>query len=163
MANRISLDPKYVGYYALAKRVIDGLIADKGEAAAYEYLFTSKPRTPPKQPTTELEYVRYYVANEFIAYRLALGGFAAFGATNYRGYFRCRICFCRQVSAGRPLHGRLAHKRRCVTTTALGLNPLNEIGGACRLLGRSGPRPVARGPQSYPLPVGRSKPAFRMT
>lgn len=87
MANRISLDPKYVGYYALAKRVIDGLIADKGEAAAYEYLFTSKPRTPPKQPTTELEYVQYYVANEFIAYRLALGGFAAFGATNYRGYF----------------------------------------------------------------------------
>ena len=87
MANRISLDPKYQDYYALAKRVIDGLIAEKGERLAYEFLFTSKPRSAPAPPTTELEYVQYYVANEFIAYRLALGGFATFGATNYRGFF----------------------------------------------------------------------------
>jgi hypothetical protein len=26
-------------------------------------------------------------ANEFVAFRLAVGGFAAFGATNYRGFF----------------------------------------------------------------------------
>ncbi|MER9593947.1 hypothetical protein [Mesorhizobium sp. M0244] len=87
MTNRISLDPKYQDYYALAQRVIDALIAEKGEAAAYEYLFTNKPRAKPALPVTELEYVQYYVANEFIALRLALGGFSAFGALNYRGYF----------------------------------------------------------------------------
>jgi hypothetical protein len=87
MANRISLDPKYHDYYALAKGVIDGLIADNGEGPAYEYLLTNKPRAKPVAPTTEIEFVQCYVANEFVAFRLAVGGFAGFGATNYRGFF----------------------------------------------------------------------------
>ena len=90
MTNRINLDPKYRDYYVLAQKVIAELIAQKGEAAAYAYIFTNKKRIlppPPPPPQSELEYVQVYVANEFIAFRLAVGGFAAFGALNYRGYF----------------------------------------------------------------------------
>lgn len=89
MSNRIRFSPIYRDFYVLARTVIDGLIAQTGDKAkAYEMLFTQKPRvattTPPQ---TQLEFVQQYVANEFIGLRLSLGGFKAFGAINYCGYF----------------------------------------------------------------------------
>ncbi|OKO82299.1 hypothetical protein AC629_24280 [Bradyrhizobium sp. NAS80.1] len=88
MADRISLNPAYAEFYGLAKRLIDRLIARDGLPKAYESLFTNKPRhAPTAPPETELEFVQVYVANELIAWRIALGGFKAFGAINYRGYF----------------------------------------------------------------------------
>ena len=88
MTNRINLNPVYREFYAVAKRVIDRLLAEHGSPKGYEILFTNKPRRPPAgPPETELEFVQAYVVNEFIALRLALGGFKAFGAVNYCGYF----------------------------------------------------------------------------
>jgi hypothetical protein len=87
MENRISINPMYRDFYIVAKVLIDGLIAQLGEAAAYEQLFTNKPRIAPvTPPQSQLEFVQHYVANEFIGFRLALGGFKAFGAINYCGY-----------------------------------------------------------------------------
>lgn len=88
MADRININPLYRQYYVLSERVSAALVAQMGEDKAYEHIFTSKdkgPKAPP--PTTELEYVQVFVANELISLRLALGGFASFGALNYRGYF----------------------------------------------------------------------------
>jgi hypothetical protein len=88
MANRIAFNPLYSEFYAVAARVLSELIAAHGAKSAYEQFFTQKPRTSVNAPPeTELEFVQQYVANEFIALRLALGGFKAFGAINYRGYF----------------------------------------------------------------------------
>jgi hypothetical protein len=98
MANRISLHPEYERYYELAARVIAKLIADRkaeliaqgvGEAEAqtqarkdgYEELITKT------TGSSELGQVREAVSREFIVWRLALGGFLALGALNYRGYF----------------------------------------------------------------------------
>ena len=85
MCNRISLYPIYHEYYILAKKVMDGLVAERGEEAAYTLLFTdaSALQTPPKTP---LALVRQCVSNEFVAWQLALGGFKAWGAQNYCGY-----------------------------------------------------------------------------
>jgi hypothetical protein len=87
LQNRISINPMYRDFYIVAKTVIDGLIAQFGEAAAYEQVFTNKPRiAPATPPQSRLEFVQHYVANEFIGFRLALGGFKAFGAINYCGF-----------------------------------------------------------------------------
>jgi len=87
MSNRIRVNPIYRDFYVIAKGVIEGLLAQYG-AAAYEQLFTQKPRiTPTAPPQTPLEFVQQYVANEFIGLRLALGSFKTFGAINYCGYF----------------------------------------------------------------------------
>jgi hypothetical protein len=87
MENRISINPMYRDFYVVAKTVIDEFIAQFGEAA-YDQLFTQKPRIPPvAPPQTQLEFVQQYVANEFIGLRLALGSFKAFGGVNYCGYF----------------------------------------------------------------------------
>jgi hypothetical protein len=87
MANRIGINPMYRDFYVVAKTVIDQLITEHGQAA-YEVLFTQKPRiAPTAPPQTQLEFVQQYVANEFIGFRLALGSFKAFGAINYCGYF----------------------------------------------------------------------------
>lgn len=87
MANRIRINPMYRDFYVVAKTVIEELKAQYG-AAAYEQLFTQKPRiAPTAPPQTQLEFVQQYVANEFIGFRLALGSFRAFGAINYCGYF----------------------------------------------------------------------------
>ena len=88
MENRISLDPLYITFYSAAKKLIDELTAGHGLAVAYETVFAAKDRRPPTgTPESELEFIQYYVANEFIAFRLALGGFKDFGALNYCGYF----------------------------------------------------------------------------
>jgi hypothetical protein len=87
LANRIRINPIYRDFYVVAKDVINefkGQYADK----AFEQLFTQKPRlVVPAPPQTRVEFVQQYVANEFIALHLALGGFKAFGAINYCGYF----------------------------------------------------------------------------
>ncbi len=97
MANRISLESKYVEYYRIAARVIPKLVTDKiarlsaeglpeaeaqtkGRKEAYCELFTKD--TGPR----ELQQVRKVVSREFILWRLAIGGFSAFGALNYPGY-----------------------------------------------------------------------------
>jgi hypothetical protein len=82
MANRISLHPDYAGYYEVATRYITAQIAQHGEEAAYKKIFTT--RTAPSG--SELEVVKKQVSDEFIAWRLALGGFRVFGALNYRGH-----------------------------------------------------------------------------
>ena len=77
----------YRDFYIVAKAVIEELIAQFGQPAAYEQLFTNKPRiAPATPPQSRLEFVQHYVANEFIGFRLALGGFKSFGALNYCGY-----------------------------------------------------------------------------
>ena len=87
MENRITINPMYRDFYIVAKGVIEGLIKQFGEVTAYEHLFTNKPRIAPvTPPQSELEFVQHYVANEFIVFRLALGGFKAFGAINCCGY-----------------------------------------------------------------------------
>ncbi|MGM9480239.1 hypothetical protein ACS5PN_03500 [Roseateles sp. NT4] len=86
MTNRVALDPNYKDYYATARAVIDQLIAEKGEDAAYEFLFTDA-QANLAPPSTPLALTRQKVSNEFVALQMALGGFLAFGALNYPGYF----------------------------------------------------------------------------
>jgi len=85
MVNRINLRPIYQQYYMSAKQVMDQLIATYGEDQAYEFLFTDADaaKSPPETP---IAVTRQNVANEFIAWQLALGGFKAWGAINYCGY-----------------------------------------------------------------------------
>lgn len=86
MNNRIQEDPTYYSEYQNARTVIAELTEDYGEEKAYERLFTApvNPKTPPKTP---FERARIKVSNEFILFQLAVGGFKAFGAKNYLGYF----------------------------------------------------------------------------
>lgn len=85
MLNRISLRPIYREYYDCARRVTDELVARHGEDQAYALLFTDAEagRSPPETPVA---LTRQKVANEFMAWQLALGGFKAWGAMNYCGY-----------------------------------------------------------------------------
>jgi hypothetical protein len=83
MVNRVSLHPEYSGYYQVAARFIAGLIAQLGRDEAYKKIFMTE--HPPGG--SELEAVKKQVSDEFVDLRLALGGFLAFGALNYRGYF----------------------------------------------------------------------------
>ncbi|MER8823084.1 hypothetical protein NKH70_25385 [Mesorhizobium sp. M0991] len=86
--NRIELDPLYQGYYRDGAAFIDELRDKIGAAAAFNRIFANKPRIAPSGvPATMLEALQRFVANEFIALRLALGGFKSFGAVNYCGYF----------------------------------------------------------------------------
>jgi hypothetical protein len=85
IANRIRVDPRYAGEYTNAAAVLDELIAELGEPAAYDKLFTD-PAANTAPPTTRLARARQKVSNEFIALQLALGGFKAWGALNYLGY-----------------------------------------------------------------------------
>lgn len=85
MVNRINLRPIYNDYYKIAKIVMDELITEYGNDEAYEFLFTdsSAMESPPETP---LALTRQKVANEFMAWQLALGGFKSWGAKNYCGY-----------------------------------------------------------------------------
>jgi len=88
MSNRIVLNPLYQDYYSKANQLIAKLASEGTKQKAYETIFTKKDRTPPPgPPANELELVQRNVANEFVALRLALGGFLSFGALNYCGYF----------------------------------------------------------------------------
>ncbi|MDI5925232.1 hypothetical protein QBK93_11160 [Rhizobium leguminosarum] len=86
LENRINISPIYKNYYADGAEFVSSLIAELGRARAYDRLLTQKPRVAQSGiPATRLEAVQRFVANEFISLRLALGGFKAFGAINYRG------------------------------------------------------------------------------
>lgn len=85
IANRIKVDLAYAAEYDNAAEVLDELIAELGEPGAYEKLLTD-PQANISPPTTRLARARQKVSNEFVALQLALGGFKAFGATNYLGY-----------------------------------------------------------------------------
>jgi len=88
LQNRIDIDPLYTGYYREGAVVLDELIATHGAQQAFDKIFSDKPRIAPAGlPSTPLESLQRFVANEFIALRLALGGFKTFGALNYCGYF----------------------------------------------------------------------------
>jgi hypothetical protein len=86
MENRIALNPIYAAFYEAARILIDQLIAQMGETKAYALIFSQQNATATVGLTT-LQLVQQYVAGEFIAVRLALGGFRDFGALNYCGYF----------------------------------------------------------------------------
>ncbi|TBA52709.1 hypothetical protein [Rhizobium ruizarguesonis] len=87
LENRINVSPIYRDYYIDGADFVADLITELGRGPAYNRLFTQKPRVAQSGiPATRLEAVQRYVANEFISLRLALGGFKAFGAINYRGY-----------------------------------------------------------------------------
>lgn len=87
MSNRIALMPLYADYYVIAKRVIEELSAETGsESAAIEAIIAS-PQSLDPLPKTALALTRQFVANEFTTLHTALGGFKAFGAINWPGYF----------------------------------------------------------------------------
>lgn len=85
MDNRMSLRPQYRQYYMIAKKTMDQLVADLGETAAYEKLFTDPEANVP-HTNTPLAITRQKVSNEFITFQLNEGGFKAFGAKNSPGY-----------------------------------------------------------------------------
>ncbi|MBY3031164.1 hypothetical protein HF265_19060 [Rhizobium leguminosarum] len=88
LENRINVSPIYRDYYADGGAYFDALVLDLGQAGALDRLFGQKPRVVQSGiPSTRLEAIQRFVANEFISLRLALGGFRSFGAINYRGYF----------------------------------------------------------------------------
>jgi len=69
------------------RRVIAQLVREQGAACAFKTIFTQKIRQQsPGPPASELEVTQRYAADEFVAFRLALGSFKAFGAANYCGY-----------------------------------------------------------------------------
>lgn len=84
--NRIEVNPLYREFYRIARDVIRELVAVHGEEKAYEILFTA-PGGLTSPPVTAFQYTRQFVSNELIALQLSLGGFLAWGATNYPGYF----------------------------------------------------------------------------
>ncbi len=70
------------------------LVQAHGKEEAVRILFTKKdqrtvPQLIPRQLTasTDVDFVQVYVIDELIALYMALGGFRAFGAKNYCGYF----------------------------------------------------------------------------
>jgi hypothetical protein len=87
MTNRIALDSNYLEEYRNAQFVLNEIIdeyhGNKNEAYAYFFTAPEGLETPPKN---KLAMARQKVSNEFIAFQLSIGGFAAFGATNYPGY-----------------------------------------------------------------------------
>ena len=64
----------------------DELIEELGVQKGYEKLFTTHVDTS-KPPSTYFERARIKVSNEFVLFQLAVGGFEAYGAKNYPGYF----------------------------------------------------------------------------
>ena len=85
MDNRVSINPLYQGYFDVARAVISALIDAHGSSKAFEVLFQMK--TGSGVPQSPLEATKRFVIDEFIAMRLAFGGFRSFGATNSCGYF----------------------------------------------------------------------------
>jgi hypothetical protein len=85
VSNRLRTEPSYAHEYANAAAVLAALIAELGETAAYEKLFTDEAANT-GEPKTPLARARQKVSNEFVALQLALGGFEAFGAKNYLGF-----------------------------------------------------------------------------
>lgn len=85
MDNRITINPLYDGYFAVARSVISELITQHGSPKGFEVLF--QVRAGSGVPQSPIEATKRFVVDEFIAIRLALGGFQNFGATNYCGYF----------------------------------------------------------------------------
>lgn len=84
MDNRVNLNPLYKGYYDLAETVIADLLTQHGDPKAFEVLFqTPSGSSVPQSP---IEAVKRFVSDEFVALRVALGGFLCFGAINYCGY-----------------------------------------------------------------------------
>lgn len=84
--NRIAFEPKYYLFYLNSTKLIQKLVTDKGEQEAYNYLFTD-PAVNTAPVDSDLWIARQKVSNEFITLQMALGGFKAFGAVNYLGYF----------------------------------------------------------------------------
>jgi hypothetical protein len=94
LSDRVSINPLYADFYDLAARLLEQMSSEHGREAAITKLLTSRERKVPPalapaqlSPETELEFVQVYVVNEFIALRVALGGFADFGGVNYCGFF----------------------------------------------------------------------------
>lgn len=86
--NRVALNPLYRNYYEIAATLLGELIAERGPDEAYRIVFTQRGRAPPGgPPVSPLDVTQRYVADELIAFRLALGGFKSFGGINYCGYF----------------------------------------------------------------------------
>ena len=85
MQNRMRVDLNYYADYRNAASVIDELIQELGEDAAYEYLLTDAAANI-APPETRIARARQKVSNEFIALALAMGGFKRFGARNSPGY-----------------------------------------------------------------------------
>lgn len=85
MDNRINLNPLYKAYYDFAEQVIADLISQHGDPDAFNVLFSTVEGTG--VPQSPLDATKRLVVDEFIALRVALGGFLAFGAVNYCGYF----------------------------------------------------------------------------
>ncbi len=86
--NRVDLNPLYREYYRDGAKLVDSMVEKLGSHEAFQKIFSDKPRISPSGlPVTTLETLQRFVVNEFITLRLALGGFKAFGAENYIGYF----------------------------------------------------------------------------
>lgn len=87
MENRVNVNPIYLESYRNGAALIDDLVRLMGSKAAFEKIFNDKPKIPPTgTPATPLEALQRFVVAEFIAFRLAAGGFKSFGAINYPGY-----------------------------------------------------------------------------
>lgn len=78
ISNRIEIDVRYLAEYVNYGEVIDELIQELGEEAAFERLFTDAQAniTP---AYSNLARAKQLVVNELIALNLSLGGFATFG------------------------------------------------------------------------------------
>jgi hypothetical protein len=87
LENRITLNPLYVKYYEAAEELVVDLAAQKDLDAAYHLLFLNQNPYGLTYSQTLLTAIQQRVTGEFIACRLSLGGFRAWGAINYRSYF----------------------------------------------------------------------------
>jgi len=88
LGNRIAMNPLYQGYYHKGCEALRSLIEQHGEEEAYRLLLGEQSgQPPPPLDSGSLEILRKRLVEEFIAVRLALGGFREFGGINYRGYF----------------------------------------------------------------------------
>ncbi|HMJ87476.1 MAG TPA: hypothetical protein VK504_30070 [Vicinamibacterales bacterium] len=86
LENRIALSPLYAGYYLATATLLADLIAQADAFTAYQLIFFNRnPQNLQYNPTLLLA-VQQHVAYEFISRRMALGSFANFGATAYKGY-----------------------------------------------------------------------------
>jgi hypothetical protein len=99
LSNRSDFDPLYTGYYTTAAFALRNLIDQYGEVQAYRILLEEgiSQNEPVVVDKPTLEMLRKRIVDEFLTVRLAFGGFRAFGATNYRGYFGGALI------AGRPV------------------------------------------------------------
>lgn len=87
MHNRIAVEPLYVLYYIAAADLIADLTRQKDAAAAYNLIFFGQNPDGLTYDQDLFQLVLDHVSFEFIAFRLSVGSFRAFGARNYPGYF----------------------------------------------------------------------------